>query len=225
MRDLDCAWLRTFLAIVRTESFTKASKDLHLTQSAVSRRIKELENALGTPLFERVTGRVHLTPAGRALVAQAEKILLHADDAAKVLGEIEQGAVGELRVGATVTAANYLFPGLLARYRRRFPGVRLLLRPGSSEKLLEMLRRNELDIAAVGEKHAAGETRVRGFIKDELVVATPPDHPLAGRKNVSPHALRSEDFILRDSTSDSRRLFEEWAHSEGISIRGLMDVW
>jgi DNA-binding transcriptional LysR family regulator len=225
MTDLDCAWLRTFLAIVKSESFTKASRDLHLSQSAVSRRVKELETSLGTPLFERLNGHVHLTPAGQALVGQAEKILLHADDASRVLKEMQGGAAGELRIGATVTAANYLFPGLLAIYRRKYPRVRLVLRPASSEKLLAMVRRNELDIAAIGATLPADEMRVRGYIKDELVIATPPNHPLSRRRELQPAAISGEDFILRDPSSDSRRFFEEWAHSAGISIRVLMDVW
>jgi DNA-binding transcriptional LysR family regulator len=225
MADLNCAWLRTFLAIVNTASFTRASRELHLSQSAVSRRVKELESTLGTPLFERLTGQVHLTPAGRMLVGQAEKILLHADEASRVLQEIETGAAGELRIGATVTAANYLFPGLLAVFRRRYPRVRLVLRPASSEKLLAMVRRNELDIAAVSSALPAEGMKVRGYIKDELVIATPPEHPLANRRGLKPAAISGQDFILRDPSSSSRRYFEEWAHSAGISIRVLMDVW
>lgn len=223
--DVDLSSLRMFLAIVRTKGFTQAASEVHLSQSAVSRRVKQMETALGTRLFERLRGRVHLTAAGQVLVREAEQILLHADDARQRLLDIESGASGELRVGATVTAANYLFPGLLARYRRRHPGIRLVLRPSSTEKLLAMIRRNELDVAAVGDTLPPENVRTWGFIRDQLVIAAPPDHPLAGRRNVSPERLSREDFILRDPTSGTRRMLEEWARSTGVSLRILMDVW
>src|SRR5687767_8652205 len=120
-RRLDLDLLRSFLAVVRTGSFTKAAAEVHLTQSAVSRQMRDLERSLGTALFERFGRGVYLTSAGQALVAHAERILLQASDTLQAIEEIEEGVTGELRLGATITAANYFLPEILAAYRKKHP--------------------------------------------------------------------------------------------------------
>ena len=224
-RRLDLDQLRTFLAVVRRGSFTKAAEDVHLTQSAVSRQMRDLERSVGTTLFERLGRGVHLTAAGRALVRQAETMVLHAQDTLRLIEEIDAGVAGELRVGATVTAANYFLPEVLAAYRRAFPGVRLLLAPAPSPKLLSQVRRGELDVALLGHESADEDIRTWGMVRDEFVVVAPAAHPLAGRRKVAPGAFAKEDLILREPASDTRMAVERWAHESGVHLRVLMDMW
>src|SRR5687767_14913445 len=99
-RHLDFDLLRSFLAVVRSGSFTKAAAEVHLTQSAISRQMRDLERSLDTALFERFGRGVHLTATGEALVARAERILLEARETLRVLEEIKDGIAGELRIGA-----------------------------------------------------------------------------------------------------------------------------
>jgi DNA-binding transcriptional LysR family regulator len=224
-RSLDLDLLRSFLAVARSGSFTNAATEVHLTQSAISRQMKDLERSLGTALFDRLGRGVHLTTAGTALVARAERILLEARDALLAMDEIESGVAGELRIGATITAANYVLPEMLAIYRRKYPGVRLVLAPASTPKLLSQVLRNEVDVAVVGQVPVDRDLKVWEVIDDEIVMFAARDHAFAKQRTVSPQALSGQEVILRDGSSDTRKLVELWAQRSGISLHVLMDMW
>lgn len=218
--------LRTFVAVARTGSLTKAAEEVFLTQSAVSRQMKDLERSLSTPPLERFGRGVRLTPAGETLLNHALKILGDIREAVQAVHEIEEGVAGELRLGTTVTVANYLLPQILAAYRREHPHVRVILKPAASTKLLTQLRRNELDLA-VAENSSVPDPDLKIWreIDDPIVMVAPPAHKLAGRRSVSPAQIGDEDMILREQGSGSRRLVDEWARVSGISLRILMDMW
>ena len=154
-----------------------------------------------------------------------QKLLVQAQDVRQAIDEIQHGGTGELRIGATVTAANYLLPEALAAYRHAFPRVRVSLHPSSTGKLLNQIRRNELDVATVGHVPEAGDLHVWGEIRDEIVWVAAPGHPLARGRKQSADRLGEHDVILRESTSDTRVLAEAWARSAGVSLRLLMDMW
>ena len=223
--DLRLRQLRTLLAVARSGSYTKAAARVSLTQSAVSRQMKDLETSLGARLFERFSRGVHLTAAGQELVRQAEKILLHAEDAQRLIDDIEGGVAGDLRIGATVTAANYLLPEPLADFPRAYPRVRLVVRPATGDKLLRRMQQNDIDLAILGRVPKRSDLRLYGTVKDEIVLVSSPSHPLAGRKAVPPDELLAEEFILREPGSDTRRLVAEWVTRKGLALESLMDMW
>ncbi len=217
--------LETFLAVARTESFTKAAPQVHRTQSAVSRQIQELERSLGVPLFERLGKRVLLTDAGRMLLDDAPLLLQHAETLQRRLRDIGQGVSGELRIGATVTAANTFIPDALAQFRHHYPAVNLKLIPGQSCLLVRRLRRNELDVAVLGSQVEEADLTACLHIPDQLVMVASPDHPLTRKRAIKPDQLDGVDFILRESGSDSRALVERWFEEHQVSIKTLMDLW
>ena len=224
-RSLDFDLLRSFLAVARTGSITRAASEVHLTQSAVSRQMKDLERSLGTALFERFGRGVNLTAAGKALVGRAERILLEARDTLLAMDEIEAGVAGELRIGATITAANYVLPDMLAPYRRKYPGVRLVLTPASTPKLVNQVLRNEVDVAVVGQVPVDRDLKIWDAIDDEVVLFAARDHALAKEGTISPRTLAGEELILRDGSSDTRKLVELWAQKARVSLHVLMDMW
>jgi len=221
----DLVHLRTFLTVARLGSFTDASGDLGLTQSAVSRQMKDLEGALDAGLFERFGRGVHLTVAGQTLVEHAEAILLQAEDTRRAMQEVEGGLAGEIRIGATLTAANEFLPPTLAKYHTACPRVRLILVPSSTTTLLKLLRRNELDLAITGHVPHEPDLTVWGTLRDRIVFAGARGHPLSGVRNVSPEQVAQQKLILRDTSSDTRRIVDRWADAAGIAVNPLMDMW
>jgi DNA-binding transcriptional LysR family regulator len=217
--------LETFLAVARTESFTKAGPLVHRTQSAVSRQIQELERSVGVPLFERLGKRVLLTDAGRTLFCDAPKLLQQAETLRERLRDIGEGISGELRIGATISAANTFIPDVLARFRRRHPSVSLSLLPGQTRSLANKLRHNELDVAVLGSEVTEPGLTTSHRIADELVLVASPDHPLATKKTVHPKELEGMDFIFREPGSDSRSLVEKWLAQRGVVVKTLMALW
>ena len=217
--------LETFLAVARAESFTKAAPLVHRTQSAVSRQVQELERFLGMPLFERLGKQVNLTDAGRMLLHDAPQLLQQAENLRERLRDIGEGISGELRIGATLSAANTFIPDVLAKFRRHYPSVTLSLTPAQTKSLANRLRRNEMDVAVLGSDVAESELTTSYRITDELVLVASPDHLLARNRIVHPEELEGMDFIHRESGSDSRFLTERWLAERQVVVNTLMALW
>src|SRR5712664_3520589 len=144
--DINFSHLRTFLALAQVANFSETGRRLGLSQSAVSRHIRGLEEMLGLRLFERLGRRAVLTSAGRALRTRLETLIREAESLPRLLRDLAEGVQGEVRIGASITAANALLPALLGEYRRRYPGVELALQPANSTRVLESLSRGEIDL-------------------------------------------------------------------------------
>ncbi|MFC6081685.1 LysR family transcriptional regulator [Sphaerisporangium aureirubrum] len=197
MFDLDA--LRLLDVVARTGSFTAAAAELNYTQSAVSRRIAALERAAGGPLFERLARGVRLTPAGTVLHRHAREALERLDLASGELAAIHGGTGGRLRVGAFASANAVLVPEALRAFRREWPRVEISLVEGLSGALMTRLGDGALDIAVVSDYPLGllpeGEARLTPLLTDELLLALPPGHPLAGKPEIGFADLREENWI------------------------------
>ena len=195
---MNLAQLDTFLAVARTGSFTKAAELVHLTQSAVSRQMQDLEESLGVRLFERLGRTITLTPQGSILVEQGTRLLQDVKNVKDRLRDLDEEISGDLRVGASVTAANTFLPAALSAYRRRYPGVNLSLQPGHSMSLWARIRSNDLDVAITGPVEEQPDLDSCLALEDELVLVSAPDHFLAKRESLQPAELNGVSFISRD---------------------------
>jgi DNA-binding transcriptional LysR family regulator len=191
--------LRLLDVVARTGSFTAAALELNYTQSAVSRRVATLETEAGGPLFERLPRGVRLTPAGHALHRHAGDVLQRLARAEEELAAIQRGTGGRLRVGAFATANAALVPGALRDFRAAFPGVGVSLVEGLSGELMEGVGDGVIDIAVVSDYFSGvplgEETEITPLMEDELLIALPADHPLAGADVVDLRDLRDESWI------------------------------
>jgi DNA-binding transcriptional LysR family regulator len=184
--DLSTLWLRVFLEVARTGSFTLAARRLGWTQSAVSRQVAALEAALGgTQLFDRLPRGVRLTEAGRVLVPHARTVVDTLHDAARELRALREVAGGRLRFGAFATADAALVPHALAAFRIRHPHVRISREEGFTPGLLDRLSTSHLDLAVVSTTGGAplDGYELHHLLDESLYVAVSADHPLAAREN------------------------------------------
>lgn len=222
--SFEFAHLRTFLALARLANFSRAADEMRLSQSGVSRRIRLLEESLGLRLFERIGRRAVLTSAGRTLCTRLGTLMREAETLPRLLDDLAEGVRGELRVGASITAANALLPPVLGLYRQQYPDVELALQPGGSTSILDTLRRGELDLAFVALEALPSDFMVLGEIPDKVLLFAAPDHPLS-RKRATAEALQGADFIHREASSETRQLVTRWLETKRIQVRTLMDVW
>jgi DNA-binding transcriptional LysR family regulator len=222
--EIDFRHLRTFLALAQFGNFSETGRRVGLSQPAVSRHIRAVEDALGVRLFERLGRRAVLTSAGKALRTRLESLMREAEALPPLIRDLAEGVHGDVRIGATITAANAILPSLLGEYRRSYPGVELTLQPGSSARVLETLTRGEIDFALVGSDMLPGQVTVLAEIPDEVVLVVAPEHELAGRR-VKSGDLRGCEFIQREPASDTRVLVTRWFQAEGVEARNIMDVW
>ncbi|MGC0312203.1 LysR family transcriptional regulator [Kitasatospora acidiphila] len=189
--------MRYVIAVAETNSFTRAAERCLVVQSALSHQIARLERELGARLFERTSRRVRLTPAGAAFLPAARQCLDAAERAAAEVAAAVGEVRGRLAVGLIPTVAAVDIPGALRDFRRRYPQVRVGLRVGASDDLVEQVKEGALDVAFLGLPTTARLTGVaaRELARDRLVAVVAPDHPLAGEPSVSLGRLATEDFV------------------------------
>lgn len=223
--DVNLNLLETFLIVARTESFTRSASVVGRSQSAVSRQIQDLETTLGVRLFDRLAGKVSLTAPGRTLLREAPQILQQMRNIRERLSDFGQEVVGDLRIGATVSAASTFLPQVLADFRRSNPLVKLSLQPGHTETLVDKLRRNEVDVAILGAEVDQCDLKEHYVIRDEMVLASAPDHPLADRESVRPEELNGEEFMFREPGSDSRSVVMDWLGQHRVEVNTLLELW
>jgi DNA-binding transcriptional LysR family regulator len=190
--------LEHFLAVAEEQSFTRAAARIHLVQSALSVSVRSLEHELGTRLFDRTTHSVQLTEEGRALVIEARRALAAVDAARDAVAAVQGGVRGTVRIGIMHSLAMIDLAALLTRYHREHPEVRLVPRPaeGGSAELTRDVADGKLDLAFAGLP--AGYPKgldVRILAAEQMLLACPPDHPLARRRRVALSELDGERFV------------------------------
>lgn len=189
--------MRYVVAVAETSSFTRAAERCLVVQSALSHQIARLERELGGKLFERNSRRVRLTAAGAAFLPAARQCLDAAEraaaEAAAALGEVR----GRLTVGVIPTVAAVDIPAALRDFRSLYPHVRIGLRVGGSENLVEQVREGAIDVACLGLPTTARPRGVAGreLARDRLVAVVAPGHPLAEEPEVDLRRISSEVFV------------------------------
>ncbi|GFO59116.1 LysR family transcriptional regulator [Geomonas silvestris] len=187
--------LRTFVEVVRQGGFSRAAKTVFVTQSTVSKAVKQLEDELGLQLLDRIGANVKLTAAGEIVYRRALAILAQGDDLKAELEELRGLKGGVLRLGVPLIGSNTLFAHRFAAYRNRYPGIELQLMEHGSKRLEELVLAGELDLAAtllpVGEEFEWQEVW-----REPIDVLLPAEHPLAASEKLSFRQLKDLPFIL-----------------------------
>lgn len=208
IRALTLRQLQIFIVASRHASFARAAEELHLTQPAISMQIRQLEEAIGLALFERVARRLALTEAGERLTHHASRILGEIKDAEDALMSLQLADSGSISVGI-VSSATHFAPKLLALYSRQYPKVDVHFSVGNRESLLRMLQDNAIDLALMGRPPAELDALVEPLASHPQVVIAAADHPLVGARRFDLQELRGERFLLREPGSGTRMAAEE----------------
>ncbi|MCW3819403.1 LysR family transcriptional regulator [Micromonospora sp. DR5-3] len=194
---MDLQQMRYVLAVAETSSFTRAAQRCLVVQSALSHQIARLERELGARLFERTSRRVRLTPAGAAFLPAARQCLDAAERAAAEVAAAVGEVRGRLTVGLIPTVAAVDIPATLRAFRERYPHVRVGLRVGASDELVEQVKQGVIDVAFLGLPATAQPkgVDVHELARDRLVAVVAPEHPLAQEPTVDLHRLAAEVFV------------------------------
>ena len=208
VRSLTLRQLQIFVVAARNLSFARTAESLHLTPPAVSMQLKQLEENIGLPLFERTGREVRLTAAGNILTHHASRLLGEIKDTEFSLQSLLDAETGQLTVGM-VSTAKYFMPRLLAGYSRENQGVDVQFTVGNREVILQKLVDNELDLVIMGRMPTEVDATSVPMAVHPYVIVAHPDHPLADKPVFDLQELRHETFLLREEGSGSRRVAEE----------------
>ena len=220
---MDSESLRTFLAIHRAGGFTHATRVLHLSQPAISRRIALLEHEIGAPLFERTAGGVALSQAGQALLPHAERALAALEDCAAAIRALRAGTAGPLRIAAVGTLASTELTPILKRFAAEHAGIELTLRTATSREVSDLVRRGEATLGLRYLRDPSPDVVCTELSAEPLVVACGARHRLAGRRVAKLTQLRDEPWLAFPTVRDAREPSADnvFAH---FLVRGVASV-
>jgi len=217
--------LKAFLAVVKKGGFERAMESIHLSQPAISIRVKELEKQIGADLFKRSGRRIELTDAGRIVSEYADRLMIVLDEMTLALDELKGFKRGQLRCGATTTIAVHLLPKVLVRFKKEFPKVEIKVVVEKTAEIEKQILANELDIGMVsGTINNPSAFNIFHYLTDELVLIAPRSHPLAKRPKVSLRQIAKYPLILRDKGSLPRLIIDESFRAAGLSYNCMMVI-
>ena len=223
MRAVTLQQLRLFASAARHLSFARAAEELHVTQPAVSMQIRSLEDQVGLPLFDRGHRQLSLTTPGEYFLVYARRMLSTLKDAEDAMARMRGAQGGRLVIGL-VSTAEYFLPRLLARFVDEHPGVEVQLVIGNRQSLVQLLSRNDVDLAVMGRPPKEMETRAEPFAIHPSSVVAPANHPLAALAHVPPRMLAAERFIVREAGSGTRAAMEQFFRDQHVSPSISMEV-
>ena len=200
--------LRYFVALAECLSFTRAAERVHVTQSTLSHQIKQLEDELGHPLFDRLGKRVVLTEAGETFLVYASKALREVDHGLSHLMHAGSELSGEVRIGATGTFNLGFVPDCLALFLQRNPTVKVTVEELAADAIGQRLVEGTLDVGIAYQPADPSDLWFEPLYSEEMVLVVAPGHPLAQRKRVRMVELHRQSLILLPHAFTTRSLLE-----------------
>jgi DNA-binding transcriptional LysR family regulator len=202
--DLD--QLHTFLEIVRLKSFSKAAQSCFRTQPAVSAQVRQLEQEMNAPLFERLGTKIALTPAGQIFAEYSEQILDLRRRAQDSINELERVPRGELVIAANEATCIYVLPRVFSEYKKRFPNVQILVDRSYTSRVVEAVVDNQADFGITQLPVTEKRLQVAKIHADEIKALFPPNHNLAQKDAIFPQDLAGVPLLLPKAGHTRSRL-------------------
>ena len=207
--------LRYFVALAESLNFTRAADRVHVTQSTLSHQIRQLEDEVGQPLFDRIGKKVVTTEAGELFLGFATRALKEVDLGLAMLKPGGGGLTGEVRIGATHTFNIGLIPECAAQFLARHPTVRVRIDELAAEQIGAKLHAGELDLGIAYRPSDPSGLCFEPLYNEEMVLAVSDAHPLAGRKRIRMAELHQQRLVLMPEYFATRTLLEECFKASG----------
>lgn len=212
---------KVFLSVAENLSFSKAAQELYISQPAITKHIKELENRLDINLFERKGNKVYLTQAGKITYDALKKIEQQYRDLEFEIGQLNESFMGVLKVGASSTISQYLVPHVMAAFHKKYPDVELFLYNGNSFDMEQLLLKNKIDVALVENESSQADIRYTDFLDDELIVVTGSNSIYAKQKTISISDFKEIPLALREKGSGTLEVIDSVLRQHNIVLDHL----
>lgn len=221
---IDFDGVQAFVVVAELGGFNKAARELHVTQTALTRRVQKLEAYLGLKLLDRTTRRVELTAVGREFLPQARAIVQEMTAAVEQLKDMSRRSTGNFTLACIPSMTSHVLPRVMQRYAQLYPGNRIRLLDGSSHEVRNAVLggQAELGIAVHGEKHPDLAETV--LFADALALLCRSPHPLEDRQSVSWSDLRDTELIGISSFTATRVFMDYQLAKQGIRLQGHYEV-
>jgi DNA-binding transcriptional LysR family regulator len=213
---LDLNAINVFLTVAELGSFSAAGRKLNISQPAISQVIQNLERQLGVQLFVRQGRSIRLTEAGQLLQGFGRELLTSANRVEEMMSSLQGSVVGEMTIGCSTTSGKYLLPKLIARFRQRYPELRINVQVTSRESVVKKLIAGELPIGVSSRAVEHSDLELVEFFTDDVILIVPAGHRWAGYRQVYPDDLLDEPIIMREEASGTRDVLMEGLRQHDI---------
>ncbi|KIC64168.1 LysR family transcriptional regulator [Chryseobacterium taiwanense] len=212
--------LKVFHTVASRSSFTKASEELNISQPAVTKHIKEIENQLNTKLFDRKGTTIQLTQSGKVLFEYAERIRNIYRDLEFEINQINQQHKGKLIIGASTTVAQYILPEILAKFNSYYKDIKIELLTHNTEIISDLLKEGKIDLGIIEGESQSNYFEYQIFKADEIVLVAKANHSLAN-KTLNVKDLYDLELIFREQGSGSLEFIQNRLREKGIVLDQL----
>jgi DNA-binding transcriptional LysR family regulator len=217
--------LALFHAVAQAGGISRGAEQARVSQPAVSKQIRDLEDALKVRLLERLPRGTRLTEAGRLLADYAARLSALEREAERAIEEFRGIKRGRLAIGASTTVGAYLLPRVLGAFHQRFPRIELQLEIANTDDIQKLLKTGVIEIGMTEGIGEAEDLDSRIFHQDELVAIGPPSHPLLRKQRVGARDLCREPFVLREQGSGTRAVIEQALGKRDLSVRPVLSLF
>jgi len=219
---LELRQLKYFITVVRENGFTPAAALLPVKQQTLLGQIRKLEKELGLRLFHKRTRDLRLTEAGRIFYRHAQSLLKSADEAIIAMNELKEGGVcGEIRIGTVDSVGIYFLPTVLRNMRDKHPQVRSTVLYRSSEKILQALISDQIDVALVENPRPDRNLQYETIIEEEISLVCGQMHPLFNKKDIRPQDMEGLRVISLSNETTTGRLIHNYLSRQGIKVTSV----
>ena len=216
---MDIHKFKVFASVFRHKNFSKASKELNLTQPTISSHIKILEEEFDLKLFERMGRTVIPTKQAEVLYEHVMEIIKSADILKKAVKAVSKDTRGRLVIGASTIPGVYLIPGIMSKLKEEYPSISFQVLISDSREIIESIAGHDLLLGIVGAKFDNDQIKYLPFVEDELIAVASPS--LIKNNHMTLKDLVKLPMVLREEGSGTRRETEKLLESKGISLKDI----
>jgi DNA-binding transcriptional LysR family regulator len=207
-KNITMQQMEALLYLVQEGSFSRAAKKMLLTQPALTKNIKNIEDSLETKIVHRDTGGVVLTAAGKILYDYAGRILRLRNEAKEKIMRVGENKGGDIYIGASTIPATYILPSALSLFRKKHPDILVHIQAADSEETMNMVLEKEREMGIIGKKPHNKKVIAQSLWEDRLILIVPPNHHWCKKKFISIMELLAEPFVIREKGSATREILE-----------------
>jgi DNA-binding transcriptional LysR family regulator len=222
--NLTIRQLQAFVLVTKLGSFTKAAQSMHLTQSALSLLVRELENTLGTRLVDRTTRSVNVTAVGKEFLANAERILSDINHAITNVDQLVAQQKGRVVVAAPLVLSSTFLTRIVVGFKARYPGIEFVLKDSLPDEVLVQVRNNTADLGIGTFRRTEPEIHRIQLFEESLVAIFPKDHPFSKVRTLTWQHLDGEPLLMPPRTSVFRELAERGFAAAGLTLEPAFEA-
>ncbi len=200
--------MEVLISLVEEGSFSLAARKMTLTQPAITKNIKNVEDSLGVSVVNRNNAGISLTPEGKILYDYALRMIQLRDEAKTKIIKLHENTGGNIYIGASTIPATYILPRALSEFKKKHSDIRIHIKTADSNEAMNMVLDNEVEIGVIGMKPLNKKLMAEPMWKDRLILAVPKLHPWYKKKSITLPELLNEQFVIREKGSATRELLE-----------------